>query len=286
MDNPLVSVIIPCYNAERFVEQAVRSIIEQTYTNLEILCCDDCSTDGTYPILEKLAGEDNRIVLLQNEQNLQIVATLNKMIGLAKGKYIARMDADDISLPNRIGRQVEFLEKNLDYGICGTRAWIINEKNRKINKSRIPTKNEDIQIFKDYDSPFFHPTVVIRSDILKMHLYNLEYQFCEDFELWHRILKITKGINLSERLFFYRKIKSSICNNYYSHQRQMELRKKLQTNFKIENIYKLKSLEAAAFLYAKLIKEGALKFSFLPYKNCLFAFEYITSKIKFLIWRF
>lgn len=285
-NSPLVSVIIPCYNTERFVESSVRSIMEQTYTNLEILVTDDCSTDGTFLILQRLAAEDLRIRLFRNEENLKIVKTLNNMVSAASGKYIARMDADDISLPTRIERQVEFLEDNPDYGICGTRTWIINEKDKRINKSRIPMTNADIQIFKNYDSPFFHPSVVVRADIIKKHFYNLEYQFCEDFELWQRILKNTKGTNLSERLFLYRKVETSICNNYYSQQKQNELRKKLQANFEIESLYKLKSFEAGSFLYVKLIKDGILKFSVLPLKNCLFICEYIVSRIKFSILRF
>lgn len=281
MPSPFVSVIIPCYNAEGFIEQSIQSIIMQTYKNLEIIVCDDCSTDGTYQILEKLTLEDKRIVLLRNERNLQIVTTLNKMIEIAKGKYIARMDADDLSLSTRIEKQVKFLENNPDYGICGTRAWVIDEKNKIINKSRIPRTNADIQIFKNYDSPFFHPSVMIRTDIMKMYFYNLEYQFCEDFELWQRILKRTKGINLSERLFLYRRVETSICNNSHSQQKQNELRKKLQTGFDVKNIYKLKSLESGAFLYIKLIKDGVLKFSPFPLKNFLFVFEYVISKLDF-----
>ena len=97
-NNPLVSVIIPCYNAEKYVESAIRSIMNQTYKNLEIIITDDCSTDDTLEILQKLAKEDSRIKLYKNETNLKIVKTLNNMISQANGKYIARMDADDISL--------------------------------------------------------------------------------------------------------------------------------------------------------------------------------------------
>ena len=86
MSSPLVSVIIPCYNASKYVEQAVRSVMEQTYQNLEIICCDDCSTDNTLEILEKLALEDSRITVVKNDSNLKIVKTLNKLIGLATGK--------------------------------------------------------------------------------------------------------------------------------------------------------------------------------------------------------
>ena len=112
MNNPLVSVIIPCYNAEKYVEEAVRSIMTQTYKNIEILVTEDCSTDNTLKILKNLEKEDSRIKVIQNKKNLKIVKSLNNMINIAQGKYIARMDADDISLPERIEKQVRFMEEN------------------------------------------------------------------------------------------------------------------------------------------------------------------------------
>lgn len=142
---PLVSVIIPCYNAERFVEKAVRSIMDQTYHNLEIICCDDCSSDSTYVILKKLATSDARIKLMKNEVNLGIVRTLNILVKHAHGKYIARMDADDISLPRRIAKQVKFLEIHADYAMCGTNAWHIDEDDRKIGRSFLSISNFEIQ---------------------------------------------------------------------------------------------------------------------------------------------
>ena len=117
---PLVSVLIPCYNCEKYVEEAVMSIIEQSYSNLEILVIDDGSTDNTGSILQELAQKDSRIRYIKNETNLKLIRTLNKGIDLCRGKYIARMDADDISLPTRIVKQVNFLEKHPDIGIVGT----------------------------------------------------------------------------------------------------------------------------------------------------------------------
>lgn len=109
----LVSVIMSVYNSEKYVEEFVRSIMKHSYSNLEVLIADDCSTDNSYEILLKLAK------------------TLNKLIKLAKGKYIARMDSDDIALPERIEKQVYFLENNYDIDFCGTNAFWINEKNKK-----------------------------------------------------------------------------------------------------------------------------------------------------------
>lgn len=203
---PLVSAIIPCYNAEKYVELAVRSIMNQTYKNLEILCCDDSSTDNTFSILQELADEDSRIKLFKNEPNQKIVKTLNKLVSLANGKYIARMDADDISLPERIEKQVEFLEKKSDIAFCGTNAIIIDENSKKTGKTSLPIIAEDNKFFLQFYSTFFHPTIMIRSEIYKQNLYDEDFLYAEDYELWARLIfsEKLKGSNLPEKLFEYR----------------------------------------------------------------------------------
>jgi glycosyltransferase involved in cell wall biosynthesis len=212
-DMPLVSIIIPCYNCEKYVETAVRSIIVQTYSKLEILITDDCSTDSSYSILQSLAQEDGRIILIRNEKNLKLPTSLNSMIDLARGEYIARMDADDISLPERIEKQVEWLELHSDYAICGTNAWHINRLGRKTGTSKLPTTNEEIAIAKYYSCPFYHPSVMIRKDILKKYKYNECFILAQDYELWFRILHQYKGYNLKQRLLLYRDFPVSSSNN-------------------------------------------------------------------------
>lgn len=233
-DKPLVSVIIPCYNAEKYVELAVRSIMKQTYKNLEILLIDDCSKDNTYLILQKLATEDERIKLEKNEQNLKIVKTLNKLVEKAKGKYIARMDADDISAPSRIEKQVDFLEKNYEYGICGTNAWKIDYNNCILGRSLLPAEDNELKIASDFFCVFYHPSVMIRSDLYKKNLYREEYLYAEDMDLWQRLLKITKGKNLEEKLFYYRVIKTSASNNSKTGEIQKKLTNALCSNIDYE----------------------------------------------------
>ena len=172
---PLVSVIIPVYNAEKYVEQAVRSILNQTYQNLEILITDDCSADGSFAILQKLAEEDARIKLFRNEHNQKIVCTLNALVERATGKYIARMDADDISLAKRIEKQVAFLEANPCIAICGTNAWHIDEKGKRTKKTCLPLTAEDNQFFLQFYSTFYHPTVMFRSQVYKQNLYSQDF---------------------------------------------------------------------------------------------------------------
>ena len=124
---PLVSIILPCYNAQLFLNKAIDSILKQTYNNFELICIDDCSTDKTAEILKYYESLDSRIKVYTNKKNLKIAETLNIGLQHAKGKYIARMDADDISIPNRIELQVSFLEKDDSIGICGGQCKVINE---------------------------------------------------------------------------------------------------------------------------------------------------------------
>lgn len=259
MDKPLVSVIIPCYNAERFVEQAIRSIMEQTYKNLEIIVCDDCSTDGTYQILEKLASEDKRVVLLRNEQNLQIVATLNKMIEFAKGKYIARMDADDISLPTRIEKQVEFLEDNPEFDFCGCNAFHINESGKVVGNSTLPESYDDIKFFLPYYSTFYHPTVLARAEVIKQNHFDEDFIYAEDYELWCRLVfeKKMKGANLEDRLLEYRINTQGISISNLKKQKRVCARiiKKYKPCFSYLNFIKL---PLKKFKYTKTIYKNVL----------------------------
>lgn len=203
-DQPLVSVLIPCYNAEKYIEQALRSIMNQSYSNLEIIAADDCSTDNTLKILTTLASEDTRIRIVRNETNLKIVKTLNSLIDSANGKYIARMDSDDISLPDRILKQVTFMEKHPDYAICGVNSYHIDKDNRIIDFSFLPISNCEIQKYKIIHSPFYHPGILIKSEVLKSNKYDESYLYAEDYELWIRLLKSCKARNLRQYLLGYR----------------------------------------------------------------------------------
>src|SRR5690606_13489679 len=117
----LISVVLPAYNAELYIKEAIDSVLAQTFTNFELIILNDGSTDKTEEII--LSYQDSRIVYVKNEHNLGLIGTLNKGMALAKGKYIARMDADDICFPERFEKQVAFLEKNKEYIICGTSAY-------------------------------------------------------------------------------------------------------------------------------------------------------------------
>ncbi|TWF44330.1 glycosyltransferase involved in cell wall biosynthesis [Chitinophaga polysaccharea] len=210
MELPLVSVILPCYNAENYIANAVDSIINQTYRELEIIIIDDCSTDGSSEILRELAAKDNRIKLLRNDINLKLVATLNRGISVAIGQYIVRMDADDISYPDRIEKQVAFMERHPNIGISGTAIMQFEDGKEDILMT-LPTDDAILKAKIFTSTIFFHPTVIIRSDVLRSnHLaYNSNYHQAEDWGLWIEMIdKVSVG-NIKEPLLRYRIVPNS-----------------------------------------------------------------------------
>lgn len=220
MTNPKVSVLIPCYNVELYVEEAVRSIMNQTYSNLEILVIDDGSTDKTAEILQKLAQIDSRIKYIKNETNLRLIATLNKGIELCTGKYIARMDADDISLPTRIEKQVQFLEKNPQIGIVGS---YLKEFGLSNKTWRTEIKDKEIKSYLFFNTCFAHPSVIIRQDLLKTTniRYNENYPHAEDYKFWCDLSEHTQFANLPETFLLYRINDNQVSKKYIDIQEQV-----------------------------------------------------------------
>lgn len=214
-EKPLVSVIIPSYNAEKFVEQAVRSIMEQTYWNLEIICINDYSKDSTGSILQKLAKEDSRIIYVENEENLKLPKTLNKGIALAKGEYIARMDADDIALPERIERQVSFLLESPDIDIVGTNVFTIDESGYFLNyTSNMVRTSQEIAKKIAWKTCLLHPTVLAKSSFFRdLHGFDESLLYAEDYDLWIRATLDGKKIaNIPDVLLKYRVHKNQMSD--------------------------------------------------------------------------
>ena len=199
---------MPVYNAERFLREAIESILGQTFTNFEFLIINDGSSDGSKSIIEEY--HDPRIRLVENERNLKLSATLNKGIEIARGEYIARMDNDDISLPNRLQRQVEFLDQNSDIAICGTWYTVVGDAAH--THHRLPVKHRDLQCYALFHCPFAHPSVMFRKSVFdsRKFRFDQEYSPAEDYHLWTELLRQEQGANIPEFLFLYR-----------SHSRQM-----------------------------------------------------------------
>ncbi len=199
---PIVTVLMPVYNGEKYLREAVDSILNQTFNDFEFLIIDDGSTDSTWDILKSYS--DPRLSLIRNKKNLKQPASMNKGLSLAKGKYIARMDADDVSLPKRLERQVAFMDKHPDIGVCGT--WVKMFGNKQDRILRHPVSSIEARIGLLFGGCLCHPSVLLRNSFLKK--YNLSYDpafaTAEDYELWVRCSYIFKIANIPEILLNYR----------------------------------------------------------------------------------
>ncbi|MBA2862110.1 glycosyltransferase [Methanococcus maripaludis] len=206
-NNPTVSVIMPNYNNEKYLPEAIESILNQTYENFEFIIIDDFSTDTSWNIIQNYAKKDNRIKAFRNEQNLKIVKTRNKGFELMSpnSKYIAIFDSDDISLPERLEKQVMFLEKNLDYGLIGSHTLIIDESSAIIGSRKYETDFKKIIKNMVKKNQIAQPSAMIGKSVLnEVGHYNEKYTRCQDYELWFRIAKVFKIGNLDEFLIKYR----------------------------------------------------------------------------------
>ena len=208
MSNPLISVVLSVYNAEKYLTEAIESILNQSFRNFEFIIINDGSTDRSLEIIKSY--DDKRIVLISRE-NRGLIASLNEGIEQAKGKYIARMDADDISLSNRFEEQVKFMEKNLDVGICGT-AVIMFGEHMKDSPWKLARDDQTIRTELLFSSSLAHPTVMMRRALLVENglLYKENFVHAEDVELWIRMAEYTKFANLKMPLLKYRVVESSM----------------------------------------------------------------------------
>ncbi len=202
-NRPFVTILMPVFNAEKYLDQALVSILQQTYSHFELLVINDGSTDESEDIILKHQSSDTRVRYVKNECNLQLIATLNKGFQLAKGDYIARMDADDLALPHRLERQVEIMEKNKEIGICGSWIQVFGVRNELI---QYPETHEEIAAALFFYNPFSHPSVMFRRkeiDRLKM-FYHSDYLHAEDYKLWFQHFQYTTFYNIPEVLLHYR----------------------------------------------------------------------------------
>lgn len=204
--NPLVSVVIPVYNANGFLSGAIESIQNQTYKNLEIIIVDDGSTDETPKILKSLAKKDKRIKILTNKKNLNIATSLNKGIKVAKGKYIARMDADDISLPGRLEKQIKYLLTHPNIVILGGQCKTIDVNDKTIGHKLFPVTDKNIRDALYYENPIQHPTVIFNRNLIPKNFawYNTNLPPAEDYDLFFRLAKFGKLHNLNSFVLKYR----------------------------------------------------------------------------------
>lgn len=204
---PLVSVVMSVYNGEKYLEEAINSILNQTFKDFEFIIINDCSTDRTSEILQSY--NDVRIKIINNENNVGLTKSLNKGLKIARGQYVARMDADDISMPERLEKQVSFMVSCSEIGVLGTNAFQIGIHNQELGPiypNCFPLKNEAIK--KELEKGLnyiIHGSVMFRKMLLtQVTGYNPLYKVSQDYDLWLRMMDLTDFENFSERLYCWR----------------------------------------------------------------------------------
>ncbi len=201
--NPLVSIIMPVYNGEKYLREAIDSILNQTYRNFEFIIVNDGSIDKSEEIIQSYT--DSRIRYFKNEKNIGLDATLNNAFTIAKGEYVARMDCDDLSHHMRLEKQVEFMESHLDYDLVGSQYINIDSSRKPCEIVAQAQDSDEIKYAIQSVNCFCHGSVMFRTSFLRKYsiFYNHEYSPYEDYELWTRIAQMTKVKNLPEVLYAY-----------------------------------------------------------------------------------
>lgn len=209
MNNPEITVLMPVYNGERYLREAIESILNQTFKNFEFLIINDCSTDGSREII--LSYNDERIRLIDNQVNMGQTKSLNKGLRIARGRYIARIDQDDISLPERLRLQAKVFHDNPELSVIGSSAIFIDGEGEKIDYWNASSEIEDIMVNIFFNNPICHSSAMMkREEVLALGGYDERYLCSQDFELWSRFIrKGYKISNIEEYLVKIRKHENS-----------------------------------------------------------------------------
>ncbi len=210
---PLVSVIVPVYNGDKYLKESIQSILRSDYKTLELLVIDDGSQDQSREILSNIS--DPRLRVFINEKNLGVAASLNRLIDASKGEFIARMDADDFCLPHRFTKQVNCMQKHREIGILGGQ---VKRFPGEAKFPKMPLRHEDIAAWSLFASPMIHPTVMWRKSLELRYTENPPT--AEDYDLWVRAMGCTKLMNLSDSLIQYRQDFQVKKNTYLQEQKR------------------------------------------------------------------
>ena len=200
-----ISVIMSVYNGEAYLAEAIDSVLGQSFTDFELIVINDCSTDGTVELLKYYESLDSRVKVHTNEVNLRLPSSLNKAISLAEGKYIARMDADDICLPDRLEKQYAFMEAHPEVALSSCRFMTL--KNGVIASGGCggKTDHESIKALLLVTNPILHPGIIAKADVIRALEYDKSFTCTEDMELWSRFVMAQHTIEIqSEYLMIYR----------------------------------------------------------------------------------
>lgn len=226
MKKKLLTVIMSVKNGEQFVEKSIDSILMQTFKDFHFFIADDCSTDNTLNILYKKQSEDSRISIFKNQTNIGLTKTLNKLIDSVESEFIARQDADDLSLPNRLEVQLDYIKRK-QLELCTARA-LIKDTNQKIPNLSFFFPNKYLI---NYKNPFIHGTLVIKKNFLEsMGNYNEKFYFAQDYKLFYDILKKNIKINTVKKPLYILNTTNNISENFKKEQKYFAdcVRKRLE----------------------------------------------------------
>ena len=272
---PDISVIMSVYNGETYLKEAIESIINQTFKNWELIIINDCSTDNTSNILAQFSLIDERIKVHTNEVNLKLPTSLNKAISLSDGKYIARMDADDISLPDRFEKQYKFMEENSDVALSSCRFLTVKNGVYASGGAGGRCDFDALKAMLLVANPILHPGVIAKAEVMKKFNYDSTLTCTEDLELWTRLATENQKIMiLDECLLIYRLHDKQITSTTLErqHTEVMKIEEKYYSSlvekiderfydFYISGIYFKEKADINKFLeYAKWLKSKAEKF--------------------------
>ncbi len=211
---PQISVIMSVFNGEKYLADAIESILNQTFSDFEFIIIDDGSTDRSLKIINEFAQIDKRIQVVKNDNNIGLAASLNKGISLAKGEYITRMDADDVSLPERFEKQVVYLNTHQEIAVVASNYIRVDENNNVLRHTNRPTTPSRIFFRLFFGDVIAHPTVMMRQKIFNkgFYKYNENYKTAQDYDLWLTIINKFDIANLPDNLLYYRDHSISASN--------------------------------------------------------------------------
>ncbi len=211
---PLVTIYMPVFNATQYLNQAIDSILNQSYSNFEFIIIDDASTDNSWKIIKSYAKKDSRIIAIKNYINLGVSLTSNIAISKAKGKFLARMDADDISFSNRIEKQVQFLTKNPKIIATGGQCIVIDEFDNIIGNKNFPTQSKQLKDMIFWAIPMQQPSMMVNLSKLpkKFVWYVPNQSSAEEVDLMFRFMLYGQITNLEDNLLFYRHLNNSLSH--------------------------------------------------------------------------
>jgi glycosyltransferase involved in cell wall biosynthesis len=217
---PKISVLMPVYNCEKYLNEAVESILQQSYADFEFIIIDDHSTDTSGSIINRY--QDPRIIFVHNDENIGVTRSLNRGLSLAQGEYIARMDADDISLPGRFEKQVSFLDAHPNVGVLGTAACLMDQFGKIGDPIRFPEEHMLLcWRLCFFVNPIIHPSVMMRRQLVsRVNGYNPELATSQDYQLWCRLSGMTRLANLPEIFLYLRKHAESISSKKLAEQKR------------------------------------------------------------------